>query len=95
MALVETVDIMIRSALRTEVRSEEPSPAVRDALLAAAADENPLRSVVGPSMPPLVEELQEENESAVDDWGAQVVTALPLVRRQLLLLAGQWYAVVR
>jgi hypothetical protein len=94
MALVETVDNMIRSTLRTEVRSEEPSPAVRDALLAAAADAPPLRSAWGPSVPPLVADLQERNESTVD-WGAQIVTAIPLMRQQLLLLAGQWHTVVK
>ena len=94
MALVETVDNLIRSALRTEVQSEEPSPEVREALLTAAAEENPLRSTLGPTVPPLVEDLLESNESQVD-WSTQVATAIPLMRQQLLLLAGQWYAVVK
>jgi hypothetical protein len=91
MAQRETVDNLIRSALRTEVQSEEPSPAVREALLAAAG-ENTLRSTLGPAVPLLVEGLQEQSEPEVE-WGTPVTTAIPVARRQQLLLAAPWYAV--
>jgi hypothetical protein len=83
---------MIRSALRTEVRSAEPSAAVRESLLAAAASEDTLRSALGPSVPPLVEDLLEVSEPAAD-WGMPTTTAIPLARKQLLLLAAPLYAV--
>jgi hypothetical protein len=88
----ETVDNMIRSALRTNVSSEEPAVTVREALLVAAASENALRSALGPAVPPLVEGLQEKNEPTVD-WSTPVTTAIPLARKQLLLLAAPLYAV--
>ena len=91
MAQRETVDNLIRAALRTEVRSEEPSPAAREALLAAAG-ETALRSALGPAVPPLVAGLQEESEPAAD-WGTPITTAIPVARRQLLLLAAPLYAV--
>ena len=91
MAQRETVDNLIRSALRTEVRSEEPSPTMREALLAAAG-ENALRSALGPAVPPLVDGLREESEPAAD-WGMPAATAIPLARRQLLLLAAPLSAV--
>jgi hypothetical protein len=92
MAQRETVDNLVRSALRTKVRSEEPSPASREALLAAAAVENTLRTALGPAVPPLVEGLQEQSEPAVE-WGMPVTTAIPVARRQLLLLAAPLCAV--
>ena len=88
----ETVDSLIRSALQAEVRSAEPSPAVRDALLAAAAGENTLRSALGPAIPPLAAGLQETPEQPID-FGEQVMTVIPLARRQLLLLASPLHAV--
>jgi hypothetical protein len=91
MAQRGTVDNLIRSAVKTAVGSEGPSPAVREALLAAAG-ENALRSALGPAVPPLVEGLQEEREPAAD-WGVPITTAIPVARRQLLLLAAPWYAV--
>lgn len=94
MALVETVDNLIRTTLCSAVQAAEPAPAVREALLVAAAEENSLRSTVGPTVPPLVEGLQERNEPS-DDWSTQIATALPLMRKQLWLLAGQWDAVVK
>ena len=87
-----TFDNVIRSALRTGVALEEPAAAVREALLAAAASENTFRSALGPAVPPLVDDLQEKNEPAFD-WSTQVTTAIPLARRQLLLLAAPLYAV--
>jgi hypothetical protein len=92
MAQRETVDNIIRSALRTEVRSAEPSAAVRESLLAAAASEKTLRSALGPSVPPLAEDLLEVSEPAAD-WGVPIATAIPLARRQLLLLAAPLHAV--
>jgi hypothetical protein len=92
MAQHETIDSLVRSALRTEVRSEEPSAAVREALLAAAAQDNTLRSALGPAVPPLVDELQEASEPIVE-WSMQVTAAIPVARRQLLLLAAPLYAV--
>ncbi|HTP08757.1 MAG TPA: hypothetical protein VMP08_10925 [Anaerolineae bacterium] len=92
MAQQETLDKMIRLTLRTEVRSEEPSSAVREALLAAAAGDNTLRSTLGPTIPPLVNDLQEVREP-VEEWSTQITTAIPLGRRQLLLLAAPLYAV--
>jgi hypothetical protein len=88
----EAFDNVIRSALRTEVRSEEPSLAVREALLAAAAGDNTLRSTLGPTVPPLVDELQEVSEPFVE-WSTQVTSAIPIARRQLLLLAAPLYAI--
>jgi hypothetical protein len=92
MANGETVDKLIRSALQAAAVAEEPSPAVREALLAAAASENSLRSALGPTVPPLVEDLQDESERVVE-WSTQVITTIPLARRQLLLLAAPLYAV--
>jgi hypothetical protein len=88
----KTIDSVIRSALRTEVRSEEPSAAVREALLAAAEQDNTLRSALGPAVPPLLDELHEKGAPAVD-WSTPVTTAIPVARRQLLVLAAPIYAV--
>ncbi len=88
----EIVDSVIRSALHSTVQSEEPAAAVREALLAAAAKDNTLRSTLGPTVPPLVEGLQEKSEP-VADWDMVVTTAIPWQRKQLLLLAAPIYAV--
>jgi hypothetical protein len=92
MAQNGTIDNVIRSALRTEVCLEEPSAAVREALLAAAAQDNTLRSALGPAVPPLLDELHEKSEPAVD-WSIPITTAIPMARRQLLMLAAPIYAV--
>jgi hypothetical protein len=92
MAQRETIDNLIRSALKTEVRTAEPSDAVRESLLAAAASENTLRSTLGPVVPPLVEGLLEVSEPVID-WGIPITTAIPLARKQLLLLAAPLHAV--
>lgn len=92
MAQQETIDNVIRAALRTEVRSEEPAATVREALLAAAAQDNTLRSPLGPVVPPLLDELHEKGEPAVD-WSMPVTTAIPVARRQLLMLAAPMYGV--
>jgi hypothetical protein len=55
------VDKLIRSTLRTEVSSQEPSAAVRDSLLAAAAEDSATRSALGPAIPPLVNGLRDAN----------------------------------
>lgn len=93
MAKHETFDTVIRSALKTEVCSEEPAATIRESLLAAAAADNTLRSALGPAVPPLVDELHDQSESNVDDWSTPVTTAIPLPRRQLLVLAAPMYAV--
>jgi hypothetical protein len=93
MAKHVTVDTVIRSALQTGVCSEEPSAAIRESLLVAAAADNTLRSALGPEVPPLVDELHEQSESNVDDWSTPVTTTISLPRRQLLVLAAPMYAV--
>jgi hypothetical protein len=92
MAQQETIDHVIRSALRAEVRSAEPSVAVREALLAAAADDA-LRSALGPTVPPVAEGLQEDKCESAVDWSTPVTTAIPVARRHLLMLAAPLYAV--
>lgn len=93
MAKHEAFETVIRSALQTEVCSEEPAATIRESLLAAAAADNTLRSVLGPGVPPLVDELYDQGESTVDDWSTAITTAIPLPRRQLLMLAAPMYAV--
>lgn len=88
----DNLDSLIRSTLRAQFRSEEPSAAARDSLLAAAACENTLRSAVGPVIPPLAAGLQENGEPEAD-FSDQVITVFPLARRHLLLLASPLYAV--
>ncbi len=85
------MDEIIRSALQTSVQAEEPSAQVRDSLLTNAAQDLP-RSALGPSIPAIASGLQECN-GRVAEWDEQVVTAIPLARRQLLLLAAPLYAV--
>ena len=85
------VDDVIRSAVQSSVQVEEPSAQVRDSLLANAAHALP-RSALGPSIPPIVSGLQECDRQAAE-WDEQVVTSIPLARRQLLLLAAPLYAV--
>ncbi len=87
----DTVDSLIRSALQTEVRSAEPSSAVRAELLAAAAGGNTLRSALGLAIPPLADGLQETLERPID-FSEQVMTVIPLARKHLLLLASPLYA---
>ncbi len=92
MAQGDTVDSLIRTFLKTEVRPEEPSPAVRDSLLAAAAREDVFRSALGPAIPPLVHGLQDRPERA-PDLEEPVVTVILLPRRHLLFLVSPLYAV--
>ena len=92
MAQRETVDNIVRSALQAKVQSQEPSPAVREALLAAAAEDNTLRSALGPSVPPLVDGLQEKSEATIE-WSTPIATTIPIARRHALLLAAPLYAV--
>ena len=90
----DTVDNLIRSALRVEVGQQEPSPAVREELLAAANRENVMRSGIGPSIPPLAVGLCEDAdiiEPPSEVYETLLMTALG--RRQLLLLAAPLYAV--
>ncbi len=85
------VDDMIRSVLQVNMQTEEPSAQVRDSLLANAAHDLP-RSALGPSIPAIVSGLQESDEQTAE-WNEQVITSIPLARRQLLLLAAPLYAV--
>ena len=56
----EAMDYLIRDALRHEVVDQEPSPSVRDNLLAKAEAHNVQSEiVVGSSIPPLVNGLRE------------------------------------
>jgi len=88
----DTVDSLIRSAVQSEVKSAEPSVALRDALLTAAASENSLRSALGPVIPPLADGLQEIPAWPID-FSEQMMTVIPLARKQLLLLASPLHAV--
>ncbi len=88
----DIVDHLIRSTLQTEVGPQEPSPSVRDSLLAAVARDNVTRSALGPTIPPLAEGLLDSSEKALA-LEEQVTTVIPLARRQLLLLAAPLYAV--
>jgi len=65
---------------------------VREALLAAAAQDNTLRSALGPAVPPLLDELHEKHEPA-PDWSTPITTAIPMARRQLLMLTAPMYAI--
>ena len=88
----DTVENLIRSTLKAAVLAEEPAAAVRASLLAAAAHENVLRSAIGPAIPLLAEDLQEHQDPPFDVQ-EQVMTSIPLARRQLLLIAAPLYAV--
>jgi hypothetical protein len=88
----DTVDGLIRCVLQAEVRSEEPSSAVRDSLFAAAAGENALRSTLGLAIPPLADGLQDPPDLPID-LSEQVMTVIPQARKQLLLLASPLCAV--
>ncbi len=87
----ESLDNLIRSAVRGAVAGEEPSPDVRDALLAAAAHSGTLRSAVGPEVPPLADGLCEiVNETGPErDW----VQPLLVASRPWMLLTAPLYAV--
>ena len=89
----DIVDGLIQSVLQTGVQSAEPSSKVREVLLAAAADENALRSTLGPSIPPLADGLQESFEERPIEFNEATMTVVPLARKQLLLLASPLYAV--
>ncbi|HZY41596.1 MAG TPA: hypothetical protein VFF59_06315 [Anaerolineae bacterium] len=54
----DVLDNLIRSTVRDEVAGLEPSPAVRDTLMAAAA-QRPATLSVGPMIPPLASGLRE------------------------------------
>lgn len=86
----DNVDSLIRSALRTGVQTEEPSAKVREALLARAAGCTAPRSTLGPAIPAIASGLEERPAADLDE---QVITAIPLARKQLLLLAAPLYAV--
>ena len=88
------MDNLIRSALRAEVGQQEPAPAVREELLAAANRENVMLSGVGPSIPPLAAGLCEDAdiiEPPSEEFETLALAALG--RRQWLLLAAPLYAV--
>ena len=94
MAQGDTVDNLIRSALRAETREQEPAPAVREALMATAAREKAVRSALGPPIPPLADALCEG--AGQPQLGAEppgVILNSPMGPRQLLWLAAPLYAV--
>lgn len=88
----DNVDKLIRSALRSDVQAEEPAAAVREVLLSRVANADVSRSALGPSIPAIAGGLQEGDPQAAE-LDEQVVTTIPLARRQLLLLASPLYAV--
>jgi hypothetical protein len=96
MTQVTTVDNLIRLALRAECGQQEPSPETREALLAQADRDDVRRSVIGPSIPPLVEGLCEDTDPQQLDLDSELPVAIladSLRWRQLLLLAAPLYAV--
>ena len=69
MAQGDIVDKLIRSTLHAEIDEQEPSPAVREALLAAAAAARDSRLPVLESIPALVRGLREtDTESDTLHW---------------------------
>ncbi len=88
-----SVDAMIRATLREETAGQEPSVSVRESLLAAVERENVRRSSLGPAIPPLVAELQENNEQVPDLVQPGIMNMIPMGHRQMLLLAVPLYAV--
>ena len=90
----DTVDNLIRSTLRAEVGQQEPSPAVREALLAVATRENVARSGIGPSIPPLATGLCEDADKIEAPLeGYELLLSAAMGRKQWLLLAAPLYAV--
>ncbi len=65
-----SVDALIRAGLREEQTGQEPSPAVRDALLATVERENVRRSALGPAIPSLVKGLRDTDahSEALQRW---------------------------
>jgi hypothetical protein len=88
----DTIDNLIQAAVRGSVQAEEPSAHVRDLLLASAASSATPYSALGPSIPAIASGLQECDRRAAE-LDEQVITSIPLARRQLLLLAVPLYAV--
>ncbi len=62
----DVLDNVIRTSLREPIGRHEPSAAVREALMARAA--NAAQSVAGDSVPPLVDELREEAGAEALSW---------------------------
>lgn len=90
----DALDNMIRSTVREAVANAEPSVDVRDALLAAAARSNTLRSAVGPAMPPLAGGLCETAaDTELEQAASSESDALLINHRPWLLLTAPLYAV--
>ena len=87
-----SVDAVIRATLREEMAGQEPSVSVRESLLATVERENVRRSALGPAIPPLVAELQEDDEQAPDVIQPGMHT-IPMGHRHLLFIAVPLYAV--
>ena len=87
----EALDNLIRQSVREAVAGQEPSAGVRDALLAAAAQSDTLRSAVGPEVPPLADGLCEiANETELEHQSSE---PLRVAYRPWLLLTAPLYAV--
>ncbi len=54
-----SVDALIRAGLREATAGQEPSPSVRDSLLATVEREKVRRSALGPAIPSLVKGLRD------------------------------------
>ena len=63
MASENSLNNVVRSALRDQVKNEIPAASVRDSLLAEAARTRS-RSAIGPSIPALANGLRESEENA-------------------------------
>jgi hypothetical protein len=86
-----SVDAVIRATLREEIAGQEPSASVRESLLATVERENVRRSALGPAIPPLVAELQEDHEQ-MPDVVQPGMNTIPMGHRHVLLLAVPLYA---
>ncbi len=67
---IYSLDALIRGSLREETVGQEPSPAVRDTLLATAERQKERRSTLGPAIPCLVKGLQDTDarSEALQRW---------------------------
>jgi hypothetical protein len=87
------MDAVIRATLREETAGQEPSVSVRESLLATVERENVRRSALGPAIPPLVAELQEDGEQAPDVIRPGMHT-IPMGHRQLQFIAVPLYSIL-
>jgi hypothetical protein len=87
-----SLDNLIRSTLREEVAGQEPSAAVRDALLKEAARRQSLQSAVGPSIPALTDGLHDSARTRPTPSNDRIL-ALSFYNGQWLLFTAPLYAV--